>query len=177
MPKTLKHILIGIFFIVFIVSNLKIVLDQRNYQKNKSSEYVNTDIQPSQYDLDLQKEGILDKNFKYTNSPKVNSLYQQATSEINKNTPIDLGDGVQMIQAIKLPSVSGYTYKLPITKDEFNEKIKNEMLKNLSSIKSIFCNQANKHAHFRVNNMSEKYIYIDKNNVFLIDFYLQANQC
>ena len=59
MPKTLKHILIGIFFIVFIVSNLKIVLDQRNYQKNKSSEYVNTDIQPSQYDLDLQKEGIL----------------------------------------------------------------------------------------------------------------------
>lgn len=46
---------------------------------------------PSDYDLNLQKEGVLDKKFRYTNNPIVYELYRSTTKEINSHTPLDMG--------------------------------------------------------------------------------------
>lgn len=132
---------------------------------------------PSHYDLGLQKEGILDKNFKYTNSPKVAQLYQQSTAMINQSTPVELGDGVQMIMAMKIPSHSLYTYKLPILKSQFNAQAKLKMDQALPAIQSVYCSQVQKHIHYRVNKMTEKYIYLDENVNFLVEYVLDSSQC
>lgn len=132
----------------------------------------------STYELELQEEGILDENFKYTNSPKVQSFYKQVTAELNKSTPMEIGDGVQVIGAMKLPSISTYMYRLPITKKEFDAKnIQETMFTQTESLKSMFCNQVKKNIHFRVNNMREKYVYLDNKDIYITEINFQANQC
>lgn len=64
--------------------------------------------QPSSLDLELQQEGIVDKEFLYTNSPKTAQLYRETTAMINQATPIDVGGGVKMIQALQMPSIATY---------------------------------------------------------------------
>ncbi len=133
--------------------------------------------QPSSHDLELQREGILDKNFRYTNSPKVKQLYKETTAMINNSTPVDMGDGVKMIQALQMPSLAAYTYSLPIQKSQFTSTMERGIKQQSATLKSTFCYQVNKHIHYRVNNRQEKYIYVDRQGTMLTEINLKASQC
>lgn len=134
--------------------------------------------QPSSYDFELQQEGILDSEFRYTDSPKTFQLYRSSTAMLNKATPMEIGDGVQMISAIQMPSLAAYTYSVPVdsrnlTKEQIND-VKEQYY---SQFESIFCFSVNKNIHYRVNNRREKFIYLDKNGSMFMDVDIQASDC
>ncbi|MDM1757209.1 hypothetical protein HX127_06370 [Acinetobacter sp. 256-1] len=133
--------------------------------------------QPSNHDLELQREGILDKNFRYTNSPKVSQLYRDTTAVLNQSTPVNMGDGVKMIQALQMPSIAIYTYSLPIQKNQFTPTMERYIKQQAPTLKTTFCYQVNKHIHYKVNNRQEKYIYVDRQNQMLTEITLKASQC
>ena len=134
-------------------------------------------LSPSEYDLNLQKEGVLDKNFRYTNKPIVYELYRSTTKELNRHTPIDMGDGVLMTQALKLKGMSAYSYSLSIEKNNLSDQSVEYFNNNKHNLKSIFCNQVKKHVHYKVNNMIEKFMYYDVAGEFLFEYQIRADEC
>ncbi|MCW8037957.1 hypothetical protein [Acinetobacter entericus] len=145
--------------------------------KSRTNAVNSTNSVASDYDIQLKQEGVLDSNFKYINSPRTYSFYKQVSSELNKSTPIDIGDGVQMVQALKIPNNSTYIYKLPIKKENFNTQVEANMNSGIPALKSTFCYQVKKHIHFQVNNMSERYVYLDVDDHLIKEIELKANQC
>ena len=133
---------------------------------------------PSNLDLELQQEGILDKDFHYTDSPKTPELYRETTAMINHSIPIDVGDGVQMIQALQMPSIATYIYRVPISSEHLSQEqiymIKKEYFPQL---KSTFCFAVHKHIHYRANNRREKFIYLDENGKMYMEIDIQASNC
>lgn len=133
---------------------------------------------PSSLDIELQQNGILDRNFKYTESPQTYELYRNITAYINKSTPIEMGDGVRMIQALQMPYVDFYTYSVPFDSKLLTKKqISQQKQIYLPMITSTFCQLVQKHMHYKVNNRRQKYIYYDQNGFMYMEVNLQAKEC
>ncbi len=133
---------------------------------------------PSNLDLELQQEGILDKEFRYTSSPKTAQLYRETTTMINQATPIDFGDGVKMIQALQMPNIATYIYRVPISRENISREWVDMIKKEYSpQLKSTFCFAVHKHIHYRANNRREKFIYLDENGKMYMEIDIQASDC
>lgn len=132
MTKTTKYILGGLLFSIFIISNLKIILDQRNYQKNKLGEQ-SVNIQnasPTEssnlYEIEPQNDNPF-SNPNYGKEDQVNFTGPSFQEIIDKNLPTSPRlDTSSLYDSYNNSKLNNYSYESSNKSNNLDYGSKNE---------------------------------------------------